>query len=73
MKNPGVIGGGVQMPHKTGDFLPYVGNDVGVLEARGRTIVISIFTSNHFGSGVSLEETIGRVAQDVAAYCSYRL
>ena len=63
---------GFQIPHKTGDFLPYVGNDVGVLESRGKTTVISIFTSNHFGSGPALEEAIGRVAQDVAAYFTYR-
>ncbi len=63
---------GFQIPHKTGDLLPYVGNDVGVLESRGKTTVISIFTSNHFGSGPALEEAIGRVAQDVAAYFTYR-
>ena len=63
---------GYQIPHKTGDFLPYIGNDVGVLEAQGRTIVISIFTANHFGSGEQLEEAIGRVAEQVAMYFSYR-
>jgi len=42
---------GYTIPHKTGDFLPYVGDDVGVLEASGRTIVISIFTGDHYGSG----------------------
>jgi beta-lactamase class A len=63
---------GYQVPHKTGDFLPYVGNDVGVLEAPGRTIVVSIFTANHFGSGDALEEAIGRVAEQVAAYFTYR-
>jgi beta-lactamase class A len=63
---------GYQIPHKTGDFLPYIGNDVGVLEAQGRTIVISIFTANHFGSGEQLEEAIGRVAEQVALYFSYR-
>jgi beta-lactamase class A len=35
---------GYTIPHKTGDFLPYVGDDVGMLEAPGRTIVISVFT-----------------------------
>ena len=38
-------------PHKTGDFLPYIGNDVGVLEAGGKRVVVSIFTANHFGMG----------------------
>jgi beta-lactamase class A len=62
---------GYTIPHKTGDFLPYVGDDVGVLEAPGRTIVLSIFTGNHFGSGEMLENAIGLVARDVADYFSY--
>jgi beta-lactamase class A len=63
---------GYRIPHKTGDFLPFVGDDVGVLEAEGRTIVISIFTGNHFGSGEMLENAIGLVARDVADYFAYR-
>jgi len=63
---------GYTIPHKTGDFLPYVGDDVGMLEAPGRTIVISVFTGNHFGSGEALENAIGLVAKEVADYFSYR-
>jgi beta-lactamase class A/uncharacterized membrane protein len=63
---------GFRIPHKTGDFLPYIGNDVGLLETPGTTIVLSVFTANHFGSGEILEEAIGRVAQEIAAYCTYR-
>ena len=63
---------GYTIPHKTGDFLPYVGDDVGMLEAPGKTIVISIFTGNHFGSGEALENAIGLVAKDVADYFAYR-
>jgi beta-lactamase class A len=63
---------GYAIPHKTGDFLPYVGDDVGMLEASGRTIVVSIFTGNHFGSGEALENAIGLVARDVADYFAYR-
>lgn len=63
---------GYTIPHKTGDFLPYVGDDVGVLEASGRTIVICVFTGNHFGSGEALEDAIGLVAKDVADYFAYR-
>ena len=62
---------GFRIPHKTGDFLPYIGNDVGVLEAPGTTIVVSIFTANHFGAADTLEEAIGRIAQEVAAYFAY--
>lgn len=61
-----------RVPHKTGDFLPYVGDDVGVLEAQGRTIVISVFTGNHFGSGEALENAIGLVAKEVGDYFAYR-
>ena len=63
---------GYRIPHKTGDFLPFVGDDVGVLESDGNTIVISIFTGNHFGSGEALENAIGLVARDVADYFAYR-
>jgi beta-lactamase class A len=63
---------GFRIPHKTGDFLPYVGDDVGMLEAPGKTIVISIFTGNHFGSGEMLENAIGLVAKEVADYFAYR-
>ena len=63
---------GYRIPHKTGDFLPFVGDDVGVLEADGRTIVISVYTGNHFGSGEMLENAIGLVARDVADYFAYR-
>jgi beta-lactamase class A len=63
---------GYTIPHKTGDFLPYVGDDVGVLEAPGRTIVISVFTGNHFGSGEMLENAIGLVAKEVGDYFTYR-
>jgi beta-lactamase class A len=63
---------GYAIPHKTGDFLPYVGDDVGMLEAPGATIIVSIFTGNHFGSGEALENAIGLVARDVADYFAYR-
>ena len=63
---------GYTIPHKTGDFLPYVGDDVGMLEAPGKTIILSVFTGNHFGSGEALENAIGLVARDIADYFSYR-
>jgi beta-lactamase class A len=63
---------GYTIPHKTGDFLPYVGDDVGMLEAPGRTIIISVFTGNHFGSGEALENAIGLVAKEVGDYFAYK-
>lgn len=63
---------GWTVPHKTGDFLPYIADDVGVLESPERKVVLSVFTANHYGSGEALEEAIGRVAEQVAAYFAYR-
>ncbi|HYW48777.1 MAG TPA: serine hydrolase [Bryobacteraceae bacterium] len=63
---------GFRIPHKTGDFLPYIGNDVGVLESPSRRIVMSVFTANHFGAGDRLEEAIGRVAELTANYFAAR-
>jgi beta-lactamase class A len=59
---------GYRIPHKTGDFLPYIGNDVGVLEGAGKRIVICVFTANHFGAGDRLEDAIGRVAELAGNY-----
>jgi beta-lactamase class A len=63
---------GFRVPHKTGDFLPYIGNDVGILESRGRNIVLSVFTARHFGVGAQLEDAIGRVAELVGNYFASR-
>ncbi len=40
---------GFRVAHKTGDFLPYIGNDVGIFESEKRRIVVSIFTAGHYG------------------------
>ena len=63
---------GFTIPHKTGDFLPYIGNDVGILESRDRHIVMSVFTAKHFGAGVNLEDAIGRIAELTANYFAVR-
>jgi beta-lactamase class A len=63
---------GYRIPHKTGDFLPYIGNDVGILESNSRRIVIAVFTANHFGAGDRLEESIGRIAELTGNYFAAR-
>lgn len=60
------------IPHKTGDFLPYIGNDCGIFESTLRNVIVSVFTANHFGSGAMLEDAIGRVGEQVADYFAYR-
>jgi beta-lactamase class A len=63
---------GFNVPHKTGDFLPYIGNDVGIFESEKRDIIVSVFTANHFGSGPNLEDSIARIGEQVADYYSFR-
>jgi beta-lactamase class A len=63
---------GYRIPHKTGDFLPYIGNDVGILESSSRHIVMSVFTANHFGAGDRLEDAIGRIAELTGNYFAAR-
>jgi beta-lactamase class A len=57
---------GYRIPHKTGDFLPYVGNDVGVFESDNKHIVVSVFTANHYGIGTYMEDAIGRIGELIA-------
>ncbi len=59
-------------PHKTGDFLPYIANDVGVLEAGDKRVIVSIFTANHFGLGTMLEDAVARITEQAADYFANR-
>ncbi|MDP8979747.1 MAG: class A beta-lactamase-related serine hydrolase [Acidobacteriota bacterium] len=63
---------GFRVGHKTGDFLPYIGNDVGVLESTDRKVILSVFTAHHYGLGPQLEDAIGRIAEQVSNYYGYR-
>jgi len=63
---------GFRIAHKTGDFLPYIANDVGILESTSRRVVISVFTARHFGNGFALEDAIGRIAEMTASYFAVR-
>ena len=53
---------GVTVAHKTGDFPPISGSDVGIIEYAGGPIVISVFTNGNTGDFAVLENTIGRIA-----------
>lgn len=63
---------GFRIPHKTGDFLPYIGNDVGVFESKERNIVVCVFTAKHEGIGAQLEDAIARIGEQIAYYFAYR-
>ena len=56
---------GVTVAHKTGDWPPYAGNDVGIMLYEGGPTIISVFTNQSTGSFFELEETLGMIAQDI--------
>jgi hypothetical protein len=51
--------------HKTGDWPPYLGNDVGIIDTPAGPIVIAVFTNENRGPFFDVEATIGRIAEDV--------
>ena len=52
-----------QVAHKTGDWPPFAGNDVGVIFYKGGPLVVSVFTNRNQGDFFQLEATIGRIAE----------
>jgi beta-lactamase family protein len=71
---------GFQIPHKTGDNVPYIANDVGLLINGKHTVVLSIFTDKRDVTanlptkviGAAIEDGIARIAEQVADYFAYR-
>ena len=52
--------------HKTGDFNPFIANDVGVIESDAcPPIVICVMTARHRGHWENLEDAIARIAEKV--------
>ncbi|WP_425153553.1 serine hydrolase [Candidatus Palauibacter sp.] len=56
---------GVGVAHKTGDWPPHAGNDVGILFYDGGPVIISVFTNQNRGDFFELEETLGLIAQEI--------
>jgi beta-lactamase class A len=55
----------VAIGHKTGDWPPYVADDVGIMYPRSGPIVLAVFSNANRGSFFDLEAAEGRVAEDV--------
>jgi beta-lactamase class A len=62
----------VSSPHKTGDFPPYIANDVGFLETDSGRVVVVFFSAHHRGYYSELEDAIARMSEQVWAYFNYR-
>jgi beta-lactamase class A len=55
---------GVGCAHKTGDFEPFIANDVGVIDGVGVAPVVCVFlNARHFGLWENLEEAVARMAE----------
>ena len=71
---------GFQMPHKTGDFVPWIANDVGLLMNSQHKVVICVFTDKSDIAegeptaliGAAIEDAIGRIGQQVADYYGFK-
>jgi Beta-lactamase enzyme family len=50
---------GYTIPHKTGDFLPYIGNDVGVLESPSRHVIVACLPQNTMDRVLTLKMRSG--------------
>ncbi|MCY4020407.1 MAG: class A beta-lactamase-related serine hydrolase [Chloroflexi bacterium] len=58
--------------HKTGDFNPFIANDVGVIESQeAAPIIISVLVAGHRGIWENLEDCIARMAEKVWEYGIY--
>lgn len=56
---------GVSVAHKTGDWPPIAGNDVGILFYEGGPTIVSVFTNQNTGDFFELEATLGLIAEDL--------
>jgi beta-lactamase class A len=59
-------------PHKTGDFPPYIANDVGFIETPAARVVVVFFSAHHRGFYSDLEDAVARMSEQVWAYFNYR-
>ena len=60
---PQRIGDKIPIGHKTGDWAPYAGNDVGIIYANSGPIVVSIFVNQNRSDFSNVEATHGHIAE----------
>jgi beta-lactamase class A len=57
----------VTVAHKTGEIPPYVLNDAGIIFHEGGPTVVTVFVNENQGTVLQVEETIGRIAEDLVS------
>ena len=61
-----------RVAHKTGDFNPFIANDVGVIESHDAPpIIVCVLVAGHRGIWENLEDTIARMAEKIWEYGIY--
>ena len=61
-----------KVAHKTGDFNPFIANDVGVIEPYDAPpVIMSVFVSGHRGIWENLEDAIARMSEKVWEYAVF--
>lgn len=69
---PKYMDGETRVPHKTGDFPPYIANDVGFIETPASRVIVVFFSAHHRGYYSELEDAIARMSEQIWAYFNYR-
>ncbi len=60
---------GATTPHKTGDFGPFVANDVGLIESyQHEPVIVCFFNRRHRGIWANLEDAVARMSEKVWEY-----
>ena len=62
---PQQLRGRASIAHKTGDWPPHAGNDVGILYYEGGPTVVAVFTNQNQGDFFELEAALGSIAVDL--------
>lgn len=64
---PRTLRRGVRVAHKTGDWPPHAGNDVGLLLYEGGPVAVAIYGNQNRGDFLELERAMGRIAEELVA------
>jgi beta-lactamase class A len=68
---PKYIEDAADVGHKTGDFPPFIANDVGFVKTPRSTFVIAVFDDHYHGIYANLEDAVARIAQHAFLYFNY--
>lgn len=62
---PRIVRGDVAIGHKTGDWPPHAGNDVGLIYYQGGPLVVAVYVNQNRGDFRRVERTMGVIAEEL--------